>query len=238
MWLSVSDRAAVDGDVLYRRVGTGSMSDCEASTGRGRRWPRVAGAFALGLAVAGAVLWVVGPAALSRAVGRVSTRRLVSLAVVGAVPTVVWGGALHLVFRRFGVARRPTTSVLLFAAANFMNTVTPFGQVGGDPPSALLFERALDAEFETSLAAVASVNALNAAAALVLGLVGVASLRTRVALGGVLETAAATAVAVVAVVVVVAVVARRHWDRLVRSGRRSVDSPERPVCSEPSSSRA
>ena len=53
----------------------------------------------------------------------------------------------------------------------------PFGQTGGDPVSAVLIDRVAETEYETGLAAIGSVNALNRIASIFLGLLAVSYAR-------------------------------------------------------------
>ena len=99
-----------------------------ALLGRGSHyWVRVVGVFILGGVFLTIYLWLVGVGAIQRAFSHVPPRRAVSLVVVGIVPVVFWGSGLHLVLVRFGIAKRPVTSVLLVSATGFLNSVTPFG---------------------------------------------------------------------------------------------------------------
>lgn len=182
------------------------------------RWLRATGAFLLGGVLFGTYLWLVGPGPVHRALVQVSPRRLFSLLLVGVLPVVVWGTSLHLVLARFGIARRLLTSVFLFTAASFLNSVTPFGQVGGDPLSAVLFKRSLRTDFETGLAAIGSVNALNRVGSLFLGLVGIGFLGTQVRFGETLEIAATVTVAVSVLVLVGGAIAWYHRQPLVHLG--------------------
>jgi hypothetical protein len=170
------------------------------------------------IALAGLALyvWLVGGGRVLAALGRVPLWNAGVLLLVAFVPLVLWGISLELVLACLGVDRRVHEAVALFLASVFLNSVTPFGQVGGDPPSGLLVARADDATFESGLAAIGSVNVLNRIGAVVLGVVGVAWLTTRQALPGTFRTPAvgATVVSFVAVVVLV-------WlgrERLVRVG--------------------
>ncbi len=140
------------------------------STLRPRRlWRALAGA-SVGVV---ALALFVGVWDVAHALQDVPRRRLWSLVLVGVAPLVVWGTGLRLVFRALGYRLGLPAAVSLFAAANFLNAVTPFGQAGGDPPAAALFARATGTEFEQSLAAIGSLNAGNRVAAVVLGLFGV-----------------------------------------------------------------
>lgn len=170
---------------------------------------------ALGGVLLGVYLGLIGPGALRRALGHVPPRRLVSLVIVGTVPVFFWGFGLHVVLDRLGHAPRPVTSLLLFAASGFLNGITPFGQAGGDPVAAVLFRRALGTDFETGLAAIGSVNALNRVGSVFLGLVGVGYLGSRLAFGRTLEDAALLVAGAVAAALVGTAVAWRYREAIV-----------------------
>jgi hypothetical protein len=95
--------------------------------------------------------------------------------------------------------------------------VTPFGQAGGDPVAAVLFKRAIGTDFETGLAAIGSVNALNRIAAVFLGLLGVGYLGSRATVGGGLRNAAVFVTGLSIAIAVVLVVAWQYRSRLVET---------------------
>ncbi|QSG08774.1 lysylphosphatidylglycerol synthase domain-containing protein [Halapricum desulfuricans] len=72
-----------------------------------------------------------------------------------------WGLCLHTVLRALGTPISRARAILVFVAATFANQVTPFGQAGGEPISALLVSEAADTEYEDGLAAIASVDTLH-----------------------------------------------------------------------------
>ena len=124
------------------------------------RFPTLVG-FGGALIVLAALVWVVGVddilAALTKA-------RVPVVALVGAVAALWrtwWGLALKTVLGALGSPVSARTAVLVYAAAVFSNNVTPFGQAGGEPVSALLIAEAADSEYETGLAAIASVDTLH-----------------------------------------------------------------------------
>jgi hypothetical protein len=75
------------------------------------------------------------------------------------------------------------TAFLVFSGAMFSNNITPFGQAGGEPVTALLVSRITDAEYETGLAAIASVDTLNFVPSITLALLGAGFYATEIALG-------------------------------------------------------
>jgi hypothetical protein len=100
-----------------------------------------------------------------------------------------WGGALRTVLGVLGVELSRFRSFLVFCGAMFSNNITPFGQAGGEPVTALLINRATDTEYETGLAAIASVDTLNFVPSITIALVGAGYYATEVTLGRRLEFA-------------------------------------------------
>lgn len=113
---------------------------------------------------------------------------------------VAWGQALRTVLAVLGVAVSPLKAFLVFAGAMFSNNVTPFGQAGGEPITALLIAETTDMEYERGLAAIASVDTLNFVPSVSLALVGAGIFATEVTFGRDLRLAVA-AVAVLAAAV-------------------------------------
>ncbi|WP_436929265.1 lysylphosphatidylglycerol synthase transmembrane domain-containing protein [Halosimplex halobium] len=126
----------------------------------GDRWATVVGF--LGAAVVLAVLvWIVGIGDILSELRGVELRYLLVIVAVAVVWLVCWGLALRAVLAALDAPISVVMSGLVFAGAVFSNNVTPFGQAGGEPVSGYLISRATDREYETGLAAIASVDALH-----------------------------------------------------------------------------
>ncbi|WP_336337601.1 lysylphosphatidylglycerol synthase transmembrane domain-containing protein [Haloarcula brevis] len=126
----------------------------------GNRMATVAG-FAAALAVLAGLVWLVGIAETLDALTRADPGALLAVAAIAVLWLVSWGLALWTVLRALGAPVAPHTAVLVFVAAVFSNNVTPFGQAGGEPVSALLISAAADTEYETGLAAIATVDTVH-----------------------------------------------------------------------------
>jgi uncharacterized protein (TIRG00374 family) len=139
--------------------------------------------FGAAILVVGLLIWAVGVDEL------VAQLRMADPAVVGLVFVATlgwlaaWGVALRTVLDVLGVDLRVHTAFFVFAGAMFSNNVTPFGQAGGEPVTALLVSRVADTEYETGLAAIASVDTLNFVPSISLALVGAGFFASEVALG-------------------------------------------------------
>ncbi|MDS0259829.1 flippase-like domain-containing protein [Haloarcula sp. S1CR25-12] len=123
----------------------------------GNRAATVAG-FAGALAVLAVLVWVVGVDRTVSALLTADPAVLVLVVAVAAAWLTTWGLALWSVLRALGSPVHSHLAVLVYAGAVFSNNVTPFGQAGGEPLSALLISSAADSEYETGLAAIASVD--------------------------------------------------------------------------------
>jgi len=117
--------------------------------------------FAGALVVLGALVWFVGVADVVGAIAGARPALLAAMLVTAAVWLVAWGISLWAVLGAIGERIRIRTAISLYTGAIFSNNITPFGQAGGEPLSALLIADAADTEYETGLAAIASVDALH-----------------------------------------------------------------------------
>jgi hypothetical protein len=121
-----------------------------------------------------------------------------------------WGSALRTVLGVLGVSVSVPGATLVFAGSTFANNVTPFGQAGGEPVSALLISKATDSEYETGLAAIASVDALHFVPSVSLAAVGLGYFAATSVLGRRLQVAAVAVGALAFAIPVAVYVGWRH----------------------------
>ncbi|WP_122088172.1 lysylphosphatidylglycerol synthase transmembrane domain-containing protein [Halalkalicoccus subterraneus] len=126
-----------------------------------------------------------------------------------------WGFVLQTVLGTLGVDLPTGRSLLVYAAAVFANNVTPFGQAGGEPIAALLISKVSDARYETGLAGIATVDALNVVSSLSLIAVGVGYYATTATIGGRLAVAVQSAIVIVASVTVLLYLVWRYQEAIV-----------------------
>ena len=138
------------------------------------------------------LLWLVGFNEVIAALSMARPSVLVLVVLVALAWLFAWSLALRTVLGVLGIPISAGRAFLVFASATFANNTTPFGQAGGEPFSALLIARATDSEYETGLAAIASVDALNFVPSIVLALVGMGYYATAFTLGRRIELAALT----------------------------------------------
>ena len=146
------------------------------------------------------------------------------IAVVIAVAVcwlTAWGLSLRTVLGVLGAPITAPVAVLVFAGATFANNVTPFGQAGGEPVSALLVSRASDSEYETGLAAIASVDALNFVPSIVLALIGLGYFATTITFG---ENLLLVSAVVVGFAIVLIFAVYFGWTNRYRVERVAVDT--------------
>ena len=117
-------------------------------------------------------IWIIGPYKIFTALVMSKPAILVVIVGVAACWLIAWGLSLRTILDALDAPVPISTAVLVFASATFANNVTPFGQAGGEPVSALLISRVSDREYETGLAAIASVDALNFVPSVGLALIG------------------------------------------------------------------
>ncbi|MFC7069428.1 lysylphosphatidylglycerol synthase transmembrane domain-containing protein [Halobaculum lipolyticum] len=151
-------------------------------------------------AVLGVLLYLVGVGDLV-AVLRDASLPLVALVVLATLCWLAaWSVALRTVLGVLGVSLSVPRSFLVLNGAMFSNNVTPFGQAGGEPVTALLISKVADTEYERGLAAIASVDTLNFVPSVTLALVGAAYFATETTFGTRLRFATGVVVALALVV--------------------------------------
>jgi len=150
------------------------------------------------------ISWLIGIEEILGALSMANPPVIFVVIVVAACWLTAWGLSLWTVLDVLGAPVTRSVAVLVFAGATFANNVTPFGQAGGEPVSALLVSRASDTEYETGLAAIASVDALNFVPSIVLALLGLGYFATTITFNGDLKLVT-TIVIAFAVVLVLAV---------------------------------
>lgn len=135
---------------------------------------------------------------------------LVLVLIVAAGWLSAWGLSLRTVLNVVDGRLSVPHSVLVFAGVTFANNVTPFGQAGGEPISAALITRITDNEYETSLAAIASVDAVNLVPSITLALFGFGYVATTTVLVKRLKLAAAGIVLLALAIPVAVFIGWRH----------------------------
>ena len=177
--------------------------------------------FAGAIAVFAVLFWVAGvDDLLAQLAG--ADRRLVGLVLLATLGWLAaWGLALRVVLSVLGIQLSVPRALFVFTGAMFANNVTPFGQAGGEPITALLISRVADTEYETGLAAIASVDTLNFVPSITIALIGVGYFVTEATLG----TSRRLELALVAVVVLavgVPALVYLGWQRRYRLEERTV----------------
>ncbi len=157
--------------------------------------------FGGGLLLLGLLLSILGVDRTLDALGRADPTILVVLPLVFCVWLTAWGLLLRVVIGAVDGGIPVRTAVLVYAGALFANNVTPFGQAGGEPVSAFLVAEAVDAEYETGLAAIASADAIHFVPSLSFATIGLGWLAVTAALTTQLR-AAAVVVGGLAVIIV------------------------------------
>lgn len=134
----------------------------------------VAIGFTAAIAILAGLVYLVGVDGVIAALGMLGPRDVLLLTLATLGYLLAWGMALRTVLAALDVETTYVHAILLFCAATFANNITPFGQAGGEPFSALLVARSTDSEYESSLAAIVSVDAINFIPSIALSSVGLA----------------------------------------------------------------
>ncbi len=146
----------------------------------GDRWVTVL-LFTAALLILGALVWLAGVEETLSALGQARIDLVAVVVVLAALWLAAWGMSLYVVLEALGAPISSLRAILVFSAAMFSNNITPFGQAGGEPVSAFLISQAADSEYETGLAAIASVDTLHFVPSIGMAFTGVALLALRAA---------------------------------------------------------
>ena len=168
---------------------------------------------------------LVGVGELVEALSMADPATVAAVLGMAVVWLTAWAFALRAVLRALDASISRLSVIAVYAGALFANNVTPFGQAGGEPISALLISEAADTEYETALAAIASADSLNFVPSTGLALVGVTYFSVAAAAGDRLQYAT---VAVVAMAVALPVVGYLAWTNRTRL-ERAVDGAITPL---------
>ncbi|MEF8886261.1 MAG: lysylphosphatidylglycerol synthase transmembrane domain-containing protein [Haloarculaceae archaeon] len=178
---------------------------------------KTAAGFVAAVALLAVVIWYIGFDEVVTALLRGDPRVAALTLPVAVVWLSAWGLSLYTVLRALGAPIRPHKAVFVFTAAVFSNNITPFGQAGGEPVSAMFISSASDSEYETGLAAIASVDTLHFIPSLAVAAVGLGYVAVTAAeFTQDLVFAVTAAAALAAVVPTVGYLVWRYRERLKR----------------------
>jgi len=128
--------------------------------------------FGLAVGLLGALLYVVGVDAVVAAAVAADPFVLGALAVVVPCWIGAWSGSLRAVLRIFDHPHPFGRTYLAYTSMMFWDNVSPFSTVAADPVAAGVLSKALDVEYERSLAIVVTVDFLNFVPSPVFAVVG------------------------------------------------------------------
>lgn len=176
-------------------------------------------ALVLGFGGAGALfvalLWLVNVGEVWSAIARSDPALLGVMFGLAILWLAAWGATLRTVLASMDVPIRMVTSFFIYAAAVFANNVTPFGQAGGEPVTALLVSNVGETRYETGLVSIASVDVLNAISSIALVFLGIGVYASRFTLGSNLFAAVSSVVVLVVAIVVSFTLVWRYRSELV-----------------------
>jgi uncharacterized protein (TIRG00374 family) len=177
--------------------------------------------FAGALCVFAFLFWLIGIDDILAALSSADPAVFLVMVFVAICWLTAWGMSLRTVLGILGAPITIPATVAVYTGATFANNVTPLGHAGGEPVSALFISKASKSEYETGLAAIASVDALNFVPSVALGLVGLGYFATTITFGTDLTLAAA---AVVGFALALPIAAYVGWHNRYRLERRAVDT--------------
>ena len=159
--------------------------------------------------VLGVMLWFVGINQITAALVRLTVQSLAIIVGLGLAWLVTWSLALHRILDSIGTPTSRWTAFLLFASAAFTDNITPLGQAGGGPFSALLISRRTETSYESGFASITSFDALNLVPSITLAGIGLAYYSIQYAVGRRLTLVMLVVGAMILGIPMVAVTSRR-----------------------------
>lgn len=169
-----------------------------------------------------ALLWLVDAREVSAVVVRANPIGVGGVLGLAVLWLLAWGTTLRTVLSSMNVEMGVGTAFFVYSAAVFANNVTPFGQAGGEPVTALLVSTVADTRYETGLASIASVDVLNVVSSVAIVFFGVGVYASRFTLGSGLNAAVGSVATLVVGIVVTFTLIWRHRERLTVRVARSV----------------
>lgn len=121
----------------------------------------VASGFLVALLVLAAIGIVVGIDTIVDVIAGADPLSILAALSLTAVWITAFGLSLSVTLDTLGVDVSPQRSILIYASAVFLNSLTPFAQIGGEALSAVIVTRSTDARYETGLAAITAVDVVN-----------------------------------------------------------------------------
>lgn len=155
-----------------------------------RRSITTAGGFLAAVIVLAVLVSVVGVSELLEVLNRADGSLVGAVFCLTGLWLVSWGLALWMVLGSLGTVVPVLRAVLLYTSAAFANNITPFGQAGGEPVTALLLAESDDIAYERGLAAITGVDTANLVPSVGLALAGTGYLAVTTVLGQTLSTVA------------------------------------------------
>jgi glycosyltransferase 2 family protein len=133
--------------------------------------------------VLGLLLWFVGLGKVKTTFARLTLQSLIIIFGLALAWMFSWSLALHRILNAVGTETSLWSAFLLFASSAFADNITPFGQAGGGPFSALLISKRTETSYETGLASITSFDALNLIPSMTLAAIGLSYYAIRYTVG-------------------------------------------------------
>lgn len=176
--------------------------------------------FIVAIGVFVALFWLIDVDQFLQELGQANLVVVGIMIVISFGWLVSWGLSLRTVLGVLGVNLTVVLSFLAYSSALFSNNITPFGQAGGEPVAAVFISRISNVDYDTSLASIASVDAIHFVPSITYALLGLAYYAIFLTLGQYLVVAV---VVVVAFAIIVPVLLYLGWNYRYWLERRAID---------------
>jgi uncharacterized protein (TIRG00374 family) len=164
--------------------------------------------FIAAIGVFAVLFWLIDVERFLQELGRADPVIIGIMVIIAFGWLTAWSLALRTVLGVLDVKLTVKRSFMAYASALFSNNITPFGQAGGEPVAAVFISRISSVDYDTGLASIASVDAINFVPSITYALLGLAYYAIFLTLG---EDLVLAAIVVVVLAIVVPVILYLGW---------------------------
>jgi uncharacterized protein (TIRG00374 family) len=119
--------------------------------------------FLISTAILGGLIYLTDVSKFIESIRTAKLQYLIPAFFFGVAVFPFWSYVWYRVFHKSGIEMPYRKAIRIFMAGNFMNSITPLGQAGGEPIMAYLVEQNSDASYEKALSSIFSADVMNAA---------------------------------------------------------------------------
>jgi uncharacterized protein (TIRG00374 family) len=117
--------------------------------------------FVVSVLIIGGLIYLVDINQFLEALSKAELSFVLVALFIGSLPFLVWAFTWFVTINQMGVALSYRETIPIFLGGNFLNTITPAGQFGGEPLMAYILGKQTKLPYEKAFAAVLSADIIN-----------------------------------------------------------------------------